>query len=182
MFCQRLVPSRTSEPLNVLPEASAGPTGPNRCRVCRRAHKTGAHLDRRNHPTYCQRPVQDRQDLSPTPLVPCLSSCHQGEAHISIVGVIPQRPVQDTQDLNLNNNAPQPQPRFLHANDDLTSEIRYTARGRLMSCLPCAFPPQQRCQSAKQPSPSSSNPLHPCLVPQHPPQHHRCQWSAGTYA
>ena len=42
-------------------------------------------------------------------------------------------------DLNLSNNAPQPQPRFLHANDDLTSEIRYTARGRFMSCLPCTF-------------------------------------------
>ena len=42
---------------------------------------------------------------------------------------------------------PQPQPCFLHANDDLTSEIRYTARGRFMTCLPCTFPPQQRCQS-----------------------------------
>ena len=42
---------------------------------------------------------------------------------------------------------------------DLTSEMRYTARGRFMSCLPCTFPPQQHCQSTKQPSPSSSNPF-----------------------
>ena len=150
MFCQRLVPSRTSEPLNVLPEATAGPTRPLTNTTSAVSvvvsPRRGSHLDRRSHPMYCQRPAQD------------------------------------TQDFNLSNNAPQrepqPQPRFLHANDDLTSEMRYTARGRFMSCLPCTFPPQQRCQSTKQPRPSSSKPLHPCLLP----QHHRCQWPAQTYA
>ena len=37
-----------------------------------------------------------------------------------------QRPVQDTQVLCHKT--------FLHANDNLTSEMRYTARGRFMSC------------------------------------------------
>ena len=100
-------PSRLSEPPSVLPEASAGPTRPltNATSAVSvvASPRRGSHLDRRNHPMYCRRPVQD------------------------------------TQDLNLSNNAPQPQPRFLHANDDLTSEIRYTARGRFMSCLPCTF-------------------------------------------